>query len=110
MTLNVSAGYAFIDNEVMGEIRGQTVRAKSISETLTRERVINEAETSSHSVSVPFEKKAGSSATADVSFNDGEISSVLRLSVHWDSRMSVLMMVKSAVVLRLSRTLGFPNV
>ena len=75
MTLNVSAGYAFIDNEVMGEIRGQTVRAKSISETLTRERVINEANTSSHSVSLPFEKKAGSSATADVSFNDGEISS-----------------------------------
>ncbi len=68
-TVEVKADHDFVQGRVTTEYSVEAAETKSITAIQKRERVINEAETSSHSVYVEFEKKADCSATADVSFN-----------------------------------------
>ncbi len=68
VTSEVGADYQFLKGRVMGTYEDEEVKEWKISEERTRERAINEAETSGHSVSVSPEKKADCDASASVSF------------------------------------------
>ena len=70
----VGAGYVFVEGKSKFQHESETIVATSISKEMPRNEVVNEAETSSWSVSVEFDAKADSSASASVSF-DGSSSS-----------------------------------
>lgn len=78
VSAEVGGGYVFVQGKSKFQHESETVTASSISKEIPRNEVVNEATTSSWSVSVEFDAKADSSASACVSF-DGSSGSECRV-------------------------------
>ena len=76
----VGADYGPINSESTFIYEGETIKTTSLSAERQRKEVTNDAHTSSHSVSVAFDERASSSASASVSFKGASGSEAVSYS------------------------------